>query len=438
MPRLLALSLVVACATPVHDHKPATPPSVVVAATLTTGVGDPTVESALVVPDRDGDGDDELLVFVGHQGIDAQFEGWAWLPGPVYGQVNPSDYETSVEWVPGVTATVGVSDLFAIGIGGGNSDAGMVEVWSGETTTATGGATTTFLGASGGYYDGTQWLGGDAAGTALAAGDFDADGLTDLAIGAPGWDPSGESGGEFPGIGAVYVELAPTPGQFSLLSGVGPALRGEVVDEATGGGTRTFGAALSAGDLDGDGYDDLAVRDDDSPEGARVLVYAGPDIDRRAEPIATRIELDGGPCLIRQLDGESPADLLVGGDGDGWVVIPGPVSGVLDGSGRDVDQGVVGVRFDPAALAVLPAAGDAAGDVLAGAARDESSEWPSEAGLYYKAGPFDHRREIEIGDRVEFDVSEPRPLGSGELDASAGRDWLLGDRDVVYVLQPAP
>ncbi len=95
---------------------------------------------------------------------------------------------------------------------------------------------------------------GDRFGSALAAGDFDGDGRDDLAIGA-----DGEAPGTEPAAGYVYV-LHGTP--FSLLpwkqlsqESIGATGQAMGVN-ATG---ERFGAALAAGDLDGDGRDDLAV-----------------------------------------------------------------------------------------------------------------------------------------------------------------------------------
>lgn len=82
-------------------------------------------------------------------------------------------------------------------------------------------------------------------GSALAAGDFDGDGADDLAMGAP----LGADGG-LVGSGAVVLRYGGGGVQFLLQSGSGLA-----VAEA---GDR-FGTALAAGDLDCDGYDDLAV-----------------------------------------------------------------------------------------------------------------------------------------------------------------------------------
>jgi hypothetical protein len=94
---------------------------------------------------------------------------------------------------------------------------------------------------------------GDRFGAALAFGDFDGDGATDLAVGAPG-----ESDGLAGNAGAVWAFYS---------SSLGLHLGGTQVfdqDDLSGGdgGTESddqFGFALAAGDIDGDGYDDLAI-----------------------------------------------------------------------------------------------------------------------------------------------------------------------------------
>jgi hypothetical protein len=92
----------------------------------------------------------------------------------------------------------------------------------------------------------------DEFGLALAAGDFDGNGSGDLAVGVPLEDVLGQAD-----AGAVNIlygsgaGLSATGSQFWHQGSDGTAGLAEAGDE--------FGRALTTGDFDGDGYDDLAV-----------------------------------------------------------------------------------------------------------------------------------------------------------------------------------
>lgn len=96
-------------------------------------------------------------------------------------------------------------------------------------------------------------------GTALTAGDFNRDGLTDLAVGASGYTAS---------TGRVYLFYADT-----LRTREAQHADVIITGEKTNG---SFGSALLAGDLSGNGVDDLVVGasgyDVSSNEG-RVYVF---------------------------------------------------------------------------------------------------------------------------------------------------------------------
>jgi hypothetical protein len=109
---------------------------------------------------------------------------------------------------------------------------------------------------------------GDGFGAALAIGDLDGDGRADLAIGSP-WAAAGSTSR----AGTVTVIY----GSASGLTAEGSQLWSEATDGVPGtpaNGDR-FGRALAAGDLDGDGRDDLAIGAPNDPVGGRVTILYG-------------------------------------------------------------------------------------------------------------------------------------------------------------------
>jgi len=89
---------------------------------------------------------------------------------------------------------------------------------------------------------------GDGVGEAIAAGDFNGDGVTDLAVGAPG---------ENSGAGLVMIYLGNRNTGF--VNGDAQVIRQFQLQLGSSEAGDNFGDVLAAGDLNNDGFDDLAI-----------------------------------------------------------------------------------------------------------------------------------------------------------------------------------
>jgi hypothetical protein len=186
----------------------------------------------------------------------------------------------------------------------------------------------------------------DQLGTDLATGDFNGDHRADVAVAAALRNS---------GAGAVFVWFGPlgkgtlrnlrqTPADWALI-GPGPS--------------NWFGAAIAAGDVDGDGVDDLAVsaintgRGDGPPDGGVIHVFHGGPTARGTvyvhdtaadttvwgrpkSMLGVAMSLGtcscrGRPILVADATGEGRSDLVLGAPLDAGrrgtvAVLPGPIT----------------------------------------------------------------------------------------------------------------
>ena len=168
-------------------------------------------------------------------------------------------------------------------------------------------------------------IAGDSAGTSVAgAGDVDGDGLDDILVGAKGWDGN---------VGKAYLVMGREGGWAAqtALSTAEASFLGETTDDYAGR------AVAGAGDVDGDGFDDILIGANDDPAGNAGIVYL---VAGRASgwvqdaPLANAdasfLGTDPGDGLGRSLSGAGDLD----GDGLDDFLIGAPLSNAsLPGAG---------------------------------------------------------------------------------------------------------
>ena len=280
------------------------------------------------------------------------------------------------------------------------------------------------------------------AGALAAAGDVDDDGFADFIVGAYRADDCGLRG-DAPG--AAYVMLGPFSAASTLDDAVGRLLGVASHDYA--------GAAVSgAGDVDGDGRDDLLVgaygeATAGTSAGAAYLVYGGGtgDVSLAAADAMFTGEAAGDAAGYRvagagDVDGDGSDDVLVGayshGDGGAAYLFTHAPSGVASLSTADAT--FAGESFEDRAGCAVAGAGllndDGYADLLIGAYshdRDPSTSTLDSGAAYLFLGPVSGSLSLAAADArylglAAGDTAGAAVSGAGDVDSDGYGDFLVG------------